>query len=100
MKNSKEIFENFKLGKGPESDWRIIFVSIIIFAILVSALNIKLFVKINRGEIFATGENSPDKVANLNVPKLINTLDYYQNKKAEFEKIKSGGGAPVVDPSL
>ena len=100
MKSSKEIFENLKFGRSPESDWRIIFVSTILLVIIVSVLNVKLFVKINRGEAFATGENSPDKVASLNVPKLINTLDYYLNKKAEFEKIKSGAIAPVIDPSI
>lgn len=109
MKDFKEIFEksdwkgknNFlHFGNGPEADWKLIVVSTITLAVLASALNVWMFVRINGGKAFEIEKGAEETEATLDLRKLRATLEYYQNKGVEFEKIRSGAVPAVVDPSI
>src|SRR3989344_8024737 len=99
MKDLKEIFKKndwkgkgslIRFGSGPEADWKLIVISAITLVILVSALNVWMFVKINEGEAFEIEESAEETEATLDLKKLRATIEYYQNKEVEFEKIRSG----------
>lgn len=89
----------FGFGDSPESDWKIIFISTIILAVLVVTLSVFMFIEIYQEGIFVTEEPPVQKEKAINVSVLKETVLYYQNKALEFEKIKSLV-TPAVDPSL
>lgn len=89
----------FGFGTGPEADWKVIFVSTLILTAFVGALNIIMFIGIDKGEIFVIDE--PAEVENtFDINKLRETSLYYQNKAQEFDKIVRGVRPALVDPSL
>ena len=90
--------ELFKLGENQESDWKIISLSTAVLATLIIALSVFTFIKIDKGEIFSANEAVVES-SGLDLNLLKETVSYYENKKLEFERIKSL--KPVgVDPSL
>ena len=89
----------FGFGTSPDADWKIIFISTTILAILVIALSVFMFIKINRGEIFVIERSVEQGEKPFDTSLLRETVLYYQNKTLEFEKIKSSV-TPATDPSL
>lgn len=90
--------ELFKLGESQESDWKLISLSATVLAVLIIALSVFTFIKIDKGEIFSANE-SVSEIGGLDLNLLKETVSYYESKKLEFERIKSSN--PVgVDPSL
>lgn len=86
-------------GASPEADWKIILISTMILAVLVIALSVFVFIKVDKGEIFVV-ERSVDKEEKaLDISLLRETVLYYQNKALEFERIKNSVTL-IVDPSL
>ena len=81
----------FGLGTSPDADWKIIFVSTIILAILMITLNVFMFVKIDRQEVVVSDETNKDKQKVLDLSELRETVLYYRNKALEFDKIKNSG---------
>ena len=90
----------FGFGTSAQADWKIIFFSTVLIIIVVSILNVVMFIKIDKGEIFVVKENNPMSKNALNLEKLKETNLYYKNKALEFESLKKGTSSPVVDPSL
>ncbi len=108
MDNSQTSFRklNWKIngrflgfGTSPEADWKIIFVSAVVLAILIIILSVFMFIKIDKGEIFVVKRLAEEKEKILDITVLRETVSYYQNKALEFERIKKVK-APAVDPSL
>lgn len=97
--NFKKNGRLFGIGTSPDADWKIIFVSTIMLAILVIGLSTFIFIKVGRGEIFVVEKPTEEGEHNLNLPLLRETVSYYQDKLVEFEKIKNTK-TPAVDPSL
>lgn len=89
-----------RLGESPEMDWKIIFVSAAALAVVTIALNIFMFVRIDKREIFVVDATLTQGSSVIDLDILRSTLSYYQSKAIEFEKIKSGTIPVVVDPSL
>lgn len=89
----------FGFGTSPEADWKIILISTIILTVLVIALSVFLFIKVDKGEIFMVEKSVGQKEKALNISLLKETVFYYQNKALEFERIKSSV-TPTADPSL
>ena len=88
-------------GTGPEADWRVLLVSAIILTIVTIIVNIFVFIKIDKGEIFVVKDFEDGEVRSLDVEKLKSTVSYYNNKALKFEGILNGiDRATVVDPSL
>ena len=89
----------FGHGTSPEADWKIIFISTMVLAVLVIGLSTFVFIKIDRGEIFVVEKlaEQGDKILDLSL--LRETVSYYQDKAVEFERIKRVK-TPSVDPSL
>ena len=108
MENKQTFFKRFSwkvngrlfgFGTSPEADWKIIFISTVVLVTMVIVLSIFVFIKIDKGEIFVI-ERLPDqgeKILNLSLLK--ETASYYQDKAAEFERIKNST-SPSADPSL
>lgn len=88
-------------GKNPESDWKIVFFSALTLAILTIALNVYVYIKIDKGEIFVVEGAGEGSGNTLNIEKLEETVEYYQSKAANFQRIiRQDASAPVSDPSL
>jgi hypothetical protein len=87
------------LGGSPEADWKIILVSTLILTVLVIALSVFIFIKIDKGEIFVVERPAGEGEKNLDVSLLKETVSYYRAKALEFERIK-GLVIPAIDPSL
>ncbi|MEK7177014.1 MAG: hypothetical protein AAB719_01850 [Patescibacteria group bacterium] len=90
--------ELFKFGKSQEGDWKIISLSTAVLAVLIIALSIFTFIKIDKGEIFSANESVSEN-GGLDLNLLKETASYYENKKLEFERIKSSNPTGI-DPSL
>jgi|SRR3989338_7295529 len=86
-------------GTSPEADWKIIFISALLLAVLVIVLSVFIFIKIDKGEIFVVEKLVGEKKNTLDLNVLRETVSYYQNKALEFESIKNTK-TPSVDPSL
>ena len=97
MENLNQLFKKF--DSSPDADWRIIFVSVVVFAVLVCALNVVVLMKVNRGEIFTVGGGADEVQLSLNVEELKATVKYYQNKALEFNRIKNSTST-IPDPSF
>ena len=87
-------------GTSPEADWKIILISTIILTVLVIALNVLIFIKVNTRELFMVEQLEEEKGQTLNALLLRKTVLYYQNKALEFERIKNAGTSTAADPSL
>ena len=83
----------FGLGTSPDADWKIIFVSTIILAVLMIILNVFIFIKIDRQEVVVSDEANKEHQKVLDLSELRETVLYYQNKALEFEKIKNSGAS-------
>ena len=83
----------FGLGTSPDADWKIIFVSTIILAILMIALNVFIFVKLDKQEVVVSNEANKEHQKVLDLSELREVILYYQNKALEFNKIKNSGGS-------
>lgn len=84
---------------SPESDWKIIFISTVVLVICVIILSIFVFIKIDKGEIFLTGGMIEKIEKPLDVSHLKETVNYYEGKRVEFERIKNSR-VPSADPSI
>jgi hypothetical protein len=91
--------ELLKFGVTPESDWKKLLVITIALSVLVSALNIFMYIRVDRGEIFEIYGETGEEVPKLDIEELKKTTDYYESKASEFEKIKSGSSGSA-DPSV
>lgn len=89
----------FKFGLSPESDWKKILIITITLSVLVSVLNVIMFLQVDKGEIFTIDPQNSEDSLTLDINELEETTEYYQNKALEFEKIKNGATAGV-DPSV
>jgi hypothetical protein len=88
-------------GQSPEGDWRIIFTVAALVALLGIAVNVFIFIKIDKGEIFVVDNLATEGGNTLDVAELEETVNYYQNKQAVFENLlRSSSTTAVVDPSL
>jgi|SRR3989344_9072915 len=89
----------FGFGTSSEADWKIIFISTVVLAVLVIVLSVFIFIKINKGEIFVVKKSAEPEKKTLDLSLLRKTVSYYENKALEFERIRSVK-TPAVDPSL
>ena len=87
-------------GTSPEADWKIILISTMSLAVLVVALSVLVFIKVNTRELFMVEQLEEEKGQTLNALLLRKTVLYYQNKALEFERIKNAGTSTAADPSL
>lgn len=88
----------FGFGTGPEADWKIIFISFAILAVVVIAFSIFMFREIGRGDIFVTEAPGAQEEQILDTSLLKETVLYYQNKALELKKLKSSTPSDT-DPS-
>lgn len=86
-------------GKSPEGDWKTIFITTATFIVLMSLLNIYMFIQVNNGGFMSTEEEG-EQTKNIDISVLRETLSYYQLKTSAFEDIFSGTTTPIVDPSI
>lgn len=89
----------FGFGLSPEADWKVIFVSTVTLIVIVSMLNIFMFLRVDRGGL-SREEALESEVPSLDLESLKGAVNYYQNKSKEFERIRNGTVTVVVDPSL
>lgn len=95
----KKGFRMARFGESPESDWKIIFISAVILSVLSISVSAFIFAKIGNGGIFGAEEVSNPEDTALSVDRLEAAVPYYQEKSAEFGRLRSGV-VPSSDPSL
>ena len=89
----------FGFGTSPEADWKIILISTIVLAVLAIALNVLIFIKIDKREIFVADKAGEERGQALDISLLRETVLYYQNKAREFEKIQNQKTTSMVSPA-
>jgi hypothetical protein len=90
----------FGWNSSPDADWKVIFTGTVLLVLFASMLNLAVFVRIDKGKLFATEEEAAAEIPTIDTEELKKTLTYYQNKAAEFRRLTGGGATVVVDPSL
>jgi len=90
----------FKFGDSPEGDWKTIFIAAVTLALMITALNIYIFVKIDKGEIFTVEGPALEGEQIPSLPKLRETVRYYQSKAAQFDNLQKTATSTFPDPSL
>ena len=98
-KSRWKIRGRFGFGISPEADWKIILISTIILTVLVIALNVLIFIKIDKGEIFVADKAGEEREKALDISLLRKTVLYYQNKAREFERIRNQKAPSAVSPA-
>jgi len=89
----------FGFGTSPEADWKIIFVSLLVLALLVVGLCAYVFLNVDKQDIFMVGETKVNSEQVLDLVRLKETILYYQEKALQLEKIKRLDSSSV-DPSI
>lgn len=101
------LFKNLKFGtkgpliawgKGPSSDWQVIFLVSTLLIISISLWNFWLFLEIKKSDI-ARDEGRVGTSA-VDLKKLEETILYYQNKAINFGNLQNASTTVPVDPSL
>ncbi|MDO8565295.1 MAG: hypothetical protein Q7R67_01590 [bacterium] len=85
---------------GPEKDWKIIFMSAIFLTLLSIVVNLLIFIKVDKGEIFVVEAPGQSGERTLNPETLRETVRYYQAKAEEFQTLQSAPATGLVDPSI
>jgi hypothetical protein len=110
MTNSKKIkdfFSNIKKRRMSKARngfnvsvvWKRIFLLFVVVNIIVIAVSVYLFFQINSGGIFRVEQDTVISVDSINRALLRDTIDSFEQKKLEFERLKTKESS-VVDPSL
>ena len=86
-----------KESSGPALDWKIILLTTILLLVLVTAINVLIFIRLDKEEVFVS---SPTTGRTIDLSVLRVTTHYYQNKALEFTNITTGRATPLRDPSL
>ena len=87
----------FIFHAGPEGDWRIIFLSTVALALILTLVNLSFFFLVKDEDRGDADVLSQSRTLNLDV--IRRTTSYYQGKKAVLEQVLSGTTTPA-DPSL
>lgn len=90
---------SFRFGESPETDWKIIFISAAFLSMIAIVVAAFIFIQIGNGEIFIVEREVSSGDTTLNIERLEEAVLYYQEKSAEFERLRTAP-APAVDPSL
>lgn len=90
----------FGWGSSPDEDWKTIFLFTILLIVAVGAWSFLTYFQIKSGALLEDEFYLGSELPSLNLEDLGNTTSYYQNKALELEKIKSGRGTNIVDPSI
>lgn len=70
-------------------DWTIILMMLVIIVFLVTIFNIRLFIRIDKGELFVTPDSDSAIVNNtIDEALLDSTLEFFEEKRDRFEKLK------------
>ena len=89
-----------RLGVSPKDDWKIIFSTTSILVVLAVVTSLWVFLSLDRREVFVVMPVGQDGEELINLNALKRTAQHYQTKKVEFEKLLTGSGPRIVDPSL
>lgn len=93
--------KGISFGKNPDSDWKKIFLAALTLAILTIAVNVYVYVKIDKGEMFVVEGEVEGGGNSLNIEELNATLKYYEGKTENFQRIiRLASSTPVSDPSI
>jgi len=90
----------FGWGASPHADWKVIFVLTVLLVLCVTALNIYVFLEVKNTEKLMILETHVESREALDLDKLGKVVLYYQNKSAEFDRIRTGTSSIIVDPSI
>lgn len=78
--------------------WKIIFNIFIAFVVLIIGISGYIFFRINSGELFLMGNNETVQIDTINRTSLKETIEVFEIKKLEFEKLKNN--KPQIKNSL
>lgn len=108
MKKFTSIFSKFKINRGghflgygvsPENDWKIILMTFMIMLALTLGACIYYFLKVNNGDFLVLTDEEKTPTSTFNLNRVRQTINYYESKSEELEKIKSTPEV-ILDPSL
>jgi len=83
----------------PERDWKIIFITSVLFFVLSAIFNGYIFWSVKEGKIFTGTEEVTTQRDLVNEKSLDRTLQYFEGRGARLDNIRSDG-LNIVDPSL
>ena len=96
-KGSVRGFSGF--GHDPRQDWRRVFFGFIFLSVLLLALNIYVYQRIDKGDIFLADEVVTAGSGSLSREKLQKTVQFFEDKKEKFNSIRANPPRRP-DPSL
>ena len=99
-KSRWKIRGRFGFGISPGVDWKIILISTTVLAVLAIALNVLIFIKIDKREIFVADKAGEERGQALDISLLRETVLYFQNKAREFDKIQNQKTTSMVSRTL
>lgn len=68
-------------------DWRWLLVVFFVLLIVVVGINVYIFMKINRGEIFQSDKTATAQAETIDRDRLKQTIDYYTARAEHFEAL-------------
>jgi hypothetical protein len=90
----------FGWNSSPDADWKVIFFGALILILIVSALNLWLFIEAQSGNLFINQEEVVSEMPSLDLEKLRATLTHYEDKAAESQRLLDGSALIIGDPSI
>ena len=70
-------------------DWMVILTVFVVIILLVTALNVRLFIRIDKGELFVVEDTDETTVSNtIDEALLSRTLEFFEEKGNRFEQLK------------
>ena len=70
-------------------DWTVVLMVFVIIVLVVTALNVRLFMRIDKGELFVVEDTDKTAVSNTIDEELLgSTLEFFEEKENRFEQLK------------
>ena len=70
-------------------DWTVVLMVFVIIVLVVTALNVRLFMRIDKGELFVVEDTDKTAVSNTIDEELLgSTLEFFVEKENRFEQLK------------
>lgn len=86
-------------GEQAERDWGIMILGFSAAILLVIVLEGYLFVRINRGDLFAPTAESLTQSETINRKTLLDTAEFFEARQKKYEVFRSTA-TPQIDPSI
>lgn len=81
--------EAAQFGRDARRDWQTVFIAFLLFNLVSVALNLFVYERINKGELFLVDKREPVTLGTVNRFDLEKTVSFFEEKRRKFESLKS-----------